>query len=449
MKVQLGSRSKFRSLLVSTILLTGIIAAAASFDRRVSIYSGPIADRLDGSLSNVFVPKNFSFPVLPILAKSIFDGYEVEENVHFETTAPGEITFTFNGYGNPQRPFPGYVGPWQLGPVRISGSGVVRASDGRLLRGGGISHSDNLRSGRYRNHRTNWRVVRGLGVDSKDGVTELRLLIQVTSSNYPRICPVGTQGVLTLTDDNRRLSNRETRDGIRMEAPNPAATAPDGGAACRTHVHGMNNQNYSWTDPRFGGPRGGIFAVVNIRVEPPPVTCNIVGRWRQTTPGVSTSIWTFTHLSGNRYRAVETGSGNATGTAVLTGNQLRLDASTPTLAGYYIWTIGPNCNVGNGRLVFTRGRRGTHTSSITSVDPPRIPGPGNPSRYTKYANTGIDASFDVNYVFRNITLSNCTAECDKYSWCRAFEYLPNRSHCYLYRTTTRKAKNGVEAYIKR
>lgn len=441
-----GSSTFSRRVLIGMLLLTGAFVVVVLMNQ-VGSHTTAAADRKTAEPGADQLSPGLSNPLFELLIRPDLDLNNSIEDVRFEMTAPGEITFSFNGYANPQRPFPGYVGRFQLGPVRISGSGIVRASDGALLRGGAISHTDNLIAGTYRNHRTNWRVVRGLGVDSKDGVTELRLQIRVTSSNYTRICPVGTQGVLTLIDDNRTLSNRQTRDGIRMEAPNPAATAPDGGAACRTHVHGMNNENYSWTDPRFGGPRGGIFAVVNIKVEPPPVICNIVGRWRQTTPGVSTSIWTFTHLSGNRYRAVETGSGNATGTAVLTGNRLRLDASTRTLSGYYIWTIGPNCRIGNGRLVFTRGRRGTFTSSITMVDPPR--GPGPTSGYTRYTNTGIDASFDLNYYFTNITLANCTAECDKHSWCRAFEYLPNRNHCYLYRTTTRKTKNGVETYIKR
>lgn len=373
------------------------------------------------------------------------------EDVRFETSAPGEISFSFSGYANPQRPFPGYVGRFQLGPVSISGSGVVRAADGKLLRGGYIYHSDDLLAGTYRRHRTNWRVLRGLGVDSKNGVAVLRLAVQVTSTNYSRICPAGTEGVLTLTDDNSRMSNRQTRDGISTEMPNPYRGAADGGAACRTHVHGMNNVSYSWTDPRYGGPGGGNRANVTLKVEASNVgACNIAGSWRQTTPGVSTSIWTFTHIGGNRYRATESGSGNATGVAILTGNQLRLDASTRTLKGYYLWTIASNCRAGSGKLVFTSGRRGTFTSTITSVDPPKGGGGGGTAgtSYRRYTNTGINASFDVNYFFQNVTVAACTAECNKHSWCRGFEYLPNRNYCYLHRTSAMKAKSGVEAYIR-
>lgn len=370
------------------------------------------------------------------------------DSVGFYKTAPGEIVFNFSGYGNPQRPFPGYQGRFQLGPVWISGGGVIRAKDGKLLRGGYISHRDDLLAGRSRNHRTKWRVVRGLGVDSENGVTVLKLLVRITTSNYPRICPVGTQGVLSLTNDNSRMKNQQTRDSIQTQMPNPSSTAPDGGAACRTHTHGMNNVSYNWTDPPRGGPRGGNRADVNIKVEAANVgICNVAGRWRQTTRGVGTSIWTLTHLEENRYRATEQGSGNATGTAVLTGNKLRLDASVGNLKGYYLWTITPNCKGGSGILVFTGGRRGTYTSAVTL-----LPGGGGGTspagRYRRYANTGINASFDVNYFYRNVTVKQCSAECNKYTWCRGFEYIPSRKHCYLHRTSTRKGKRGVEAYIK-
>lgn len=372
-------------------------------------------------------------------------------NVSFSKTAPGEISFSFNAYANPQRPFPGYQGVWQLGPVRISGSGVVRASDGKLLRGGYITHSDNTtRARRYKYHRTSWRVVRGLGVDKKSGVTVLRLLVRVTSSNYSRICPVGTRGVLRLTDDNRRMSNRQTRDSVSTQMPNPFSRAADGGAACRTHVHGFNNVSYSWTTPRFGGPGGGNRANVSIKVEATNSSrCKIAGSWRQNTRGVGTSIWTFTHLGGNRYRATERGSGNARGTAILRGNVLRLDASTRTLRGYYEWTLNRNCRFGRGKLVFTRGRRSTHTSTIVPVKTGGGGG-GNPlGLYRRYTNTGINASFDINHIYRNKSANGCSIECNKYSWCRSFEYIPKRRLCFLHRSTARKSKRGVEAYIKR
>lgn len=175
------------------------------------------------------------------------------------------IRFSFSGYGNPQRPFPGYVGPFQLGQVHISGSGELRATDGALLSGGRITHSDSLRDRRYPSHSTTWQVIKGVGIQQAGTVTVLRLQVQVVSSNYPNICPVGTLGIIELIDDNNRLTNGYTRDGIRTEMPNPSSLAADGGAACRTHNHGMNNTDVSWTDPpRGGAPAGGMWAIVEI-----------------------------------------------------------------------------------------------------------------------------------------------------------------------------------------
>jgi hypothetical protein len=173
------------------------------------------------------------------------------------------IDFCFSAYGNPERPFPGYVGPFQLGPVRISGSGTIRVADGALLSGGQISHTDSLRDPRYPFHATTWQVVRGYGLQRTASGLILRLQVRVAASNHPDICPVGTYGVVTLVDDKSRLPNGQTNDGVGMVAPNPPAMAV-GGPACRTHVHGMNNSTVTWTDPPYGGAGGGMWASVTI-----------------------------------------------------------------------------------------------------------------------------------------------------------------------------------------
>lgn len=177
--------------------------------------------------------------------------------------APGTVRFEFSVYGNPQRPFPGYVGPWQLGPVWLSGSGVVRLSDGALLSGGQLSHSDDLRDQRWPNHRTQWRVVRGEGYQDTDGRKVLRLRVQVSGSNYQQICPTGTYGIIDLVDDETPLTNRYSNDSLSMTSPNPASYV-GGRLACGTHTHGFNNQDYSWTEPARGGAGGGIWANVRI-----------------------------------------------------------------------------------------------------------------------------------------------------------------------------------------
>ncbi len=172
------------------------------------------------------------------------------------------IKFSFSGYGNPQRPFPGYVGVFQLGPSRIEGSGEIDPNTGLLVNGGLIGHSDDLRDYRYPSHRTNWKVVKLLDFQSVGGVSSLKLGVQVTGSNIPAICPVGTYGVIDLVDDNRLLSNRLSSDWIRTEMPNPPAQNSEGSLACGTHSHGMNNVDYSWTDP----PRGGYGIWANVTI---------------------------------------------------------------------------------------------------------------------------------------------------------------------------------------
>jgi hypothetical protein len=172
-------------------------------------------------------------------------------------------TFSFEGYGNPQRPFPGYVGEFQLGPVKISGSGEIRETDGTLLKGGVITHTDDLKDKRYPNHKTTWQVVKGLTHRDGDSVA-LGLEVRVVSSNYPDICPVGTLGAVLIADNGPKLlENGQKNHFILTEMPSPASKAPN--APCRTHNHGMNNLDNPATDPPKGGPpSGGVWAIVNI-----------------------------------------------------------------------------------------------------------------------------------------------------------------------------------------
>jgi|SRR6185312_12488283 len=193
--------------------------------------------------------------------------------------APGTLAFSFSAYGNPQRPGPGYVGPWQLGPVTLNGSGVLRLADGAILRGGVITHTDSLKDPHYPYHNTTWQVVRGWIAQAGAQIT-LTLQVQVTSSNLPFICPVGTYGVITAVYDKRRLPNGYAYDYVSMQAPNPASTAPSGGLACGTHNHGMNNTDIPNVDPPRGGAGGGMWANVNIDVGANP---NILGMWMRTS----------------------------------------------------------------------------------------------------------------------------------------------------------------------
>ncbi|OPX99072.1 MAG: hypothetical protein A4E60_02883 [Syntrophorhabdus sp. PtaB.Bin047] len=83
----------------------------------------------------------------------------------------------------------------------------------------------------------------------------------------------------------------------------------------------------------------------------PPVqgrpSCDISGTWRHGTQ----ETWTFTPLGGNRYSAREEGFGHASGTAVVTGNQLRIDYVTRDgrIRGYYAVEISADCRLMSGR----------------------------------------------------------------------------------------------------
>jgi hypothetical protein len=188
-------------------------------------------------------------------------------------TAARAQTFSFEGYGNPQRPFPGYVGEFQLGPVKISGSGELRETDGTLIKGGVITHTDDLKDKRYPNHKTTFQVVKGGTLRNGPSAT-MFFEVQVVTSNYPDICPVGTKGTFVIIDDQKTktMPNGHKAHGIVTEMPTPMSKAPN--APCRTHNHGMTNEDVTWTDPPKGGPpSGGMWAIVNIG-PPAPGLCS-------------------------------------------------------------------------------------------------------------------------------------------------------------------------------
>ena len=96
--------------------------------------------------------------------------------------------------------------------------------------------------------------------------------------------------------------------------------------------------------------------------------CSAGGQWEQTATGVGTSTWTLTR-SGGSYHAQENGMGNAVGTAVMTGNRVRIDWRTGDFSGLYEWVIDPSCTTGEGQLVFYSGATGTHRSVARRVVP--------------------------------------------------------------------------------
>lgn len=87
--------------------------------------------------------------------------------------------------------------------------------------------------------------------------------------------------------------------------------------------------------------------------------CDISGTWRVKVRAdwpETESVWTFTPLGGGRYSGQEKGMGNATGTAVVNGDMLRLDwLSVKRLfgedvreSGYFEWRLDAACRFGDG-----------------------------------------------------------------------------------------------------
>ena len=95
-------------------------------------------------------------------------------------------------------------------------------------------------------------------------------------------------------------------------------------------------------------------------------TVDISGRWRHDTPGVGSATWTFTR-EGKGYRAVESGLGNAVGTASVTGSRIEIQWQAGAYAGKYWWNLDASGRNGTGQLIFSRGGQGTHNSKLTRL----------------------------------------------------------------------------------
>jgi len=93
--------------------------------------------------------------------------------------------------------------------------------------------------------------------------------------------------------------------------------------------------------------------------------CAIEGAWQNTTPDVGASTITIARQGDGSYKATESGMGNFDGTATFKGHALRVDFKTGAgYAGWYEWTLDDSCSGGEGKLVFTAGGQGEHTSSV-------------------------------------------------------------------------------------
>ncbi len=175
-----------------------------------------------------------------------------------------KIHFSFRTYANNVRVVPPLVGRFQLGTAISYGSGVLNP-DGSVASGGVI---------RTVNRNTNPRITSSIWArvlsgrrSFGSGFVSLRLVVEVTGSNSPQNCVVGTRGSIVLVDDDRPIGNGQTGDSVRSAYPRSGGftRAPDGGASCRSYVQGWNNTDGGRrTSPARGGPGGGQSAVVAI-----------------------------------------------------------------------------------------------------------------------------------------------------------------------------------------
>ena len=106
--------------------------------------------------------------------------------------------------------------------------------------------------------------------------------------------------------------------------------------------------------------------------------CDLSGAWKNTRPD-GTSTWVFTSLGGDRYSAQEQGLGNAVGTAMVSGSEIRLDFKTSSDSGYHRWAFAPGnvsdiigCGVanGSGMDLGTGFRYASRLERLTPLPPP-------------------------------------------------------------------------------
>jgi hypothetical protein len=155
-----------------------------------------------------------------------------------------------------------------------------------------------------------------------------------------------------------------------------------------------------------GGGGGG-------RIVPPsPPRCDVLGVWRHKTEGVGEAMWVITRRSDGSLQAKERGLGNATGTAVIDGNRLRIGWRISSgVEGVYEWELNRDCLSGSGRVVYSRGASGSRGSTIVRVGSSIEPGINRRG--------GDYHSFDLPAARPEL----CQEACARDSRCRAWTYV--------------------------
>ncbi len=105
--------------------------------------------------------------------------------------------------------------------------------------------------------------------------------------------------------------------------------------------------------------------------------CDLSGTWKMVVDNIATTSWSFTATGGGQYRAAESGAGNATGTASVSGNQMVLDWKTANgYSGRHNLALDPNCARAEGSLTVYTGNPGTYGSHWQRLSGPTGGGGG-------------------------------------------------------------------------
>jgi hypothetical protein len=96
--------------------------------------------------------------------------------------------------------------------------------------------------------------------------------------------------------------------------------------------------------------------------------CPIEGKWLNDAPDLGQSTITITRQPDGTFKATEDGMANFDGSATVAGKVLHIDFRTDNgYAGSYEWVLDDSCSVGDGKVSFTAGGQGDHTSRLQRV----------------------------------------------------------------------------------
>jgi len=106
----------------------------------------------------------------------------------------------------------------------------------------------------------------------------------------------------------------------------------------------------------------GLFLALSFLATPRPLPAqqapaiNLSGEWVDYTTGLGQSRWTLMELGGGRYKAQQTGFGNATGVATIWGSHLRFDWVTRDgYEGHADFELAPDGRSATGTETITKG----------------------------------------------------------------------------------------------